>query len=959
MLPAVFKTVPIFCLTDNFIFNFQGIYLWGNRAPVVFQKFTIAEMNKHVQSHFNCYSSKQALKGFKSCVSLDKVKHEMWNRSYPTIIGDQTCTLLLMPNLAQPHWINIDCKEKLLVHIMCQVSSPAEYSYDGSFNKQTLHRTHSCSLGSFYKEAHCYAVLWYQNKTSAKKCRELKRRARLLVVADQPDFVKAAEFLLTCKIPILSFFDEQRQTVKMFSFVKDFISGRISAKEVNISRANGFEVYQEPQRQIMVGNVFPCLNQTYIPLLQVCDGEEDCPDDNHDEIFCQCNTKAVSTKKVHLCKVISDDQNKSRCGSLYFRNHLGMCQQYTTTIEKPKRTEEKPRIKTTQLPCSEYSSQSYETIDICLFSLDESKDLFPCKNGAHLENCEDFDCGIEFKCQKSYCILWSYVHDKKWDCPDGEDEHFSSKNGTLICKNMFKCKKTLHTCIHLGNICDSKMHCPFGDDESSCSLKAISCPQFCGCLHFAMYCESFTGHHFHQEYPFVFVRIHNSETKLLPLFMHFPMVKVLKLPNCNISTICSIRLPQNITDFDLSPNIITRVTSLCFELQQLKTLSLSSNQIQLIEANSLLNLPCLKELSLSHNLLVSLPDNVFHNIKSLKTLFLSSLQMADFPVKLFEGVELDRIETDDFHICCIAPPTALCNSKPPWYLPCGNLLPNHSISQAFISIAVASTICNLATSVLLILGKKKQAFAVSAVSINFTVVLYCVYLVLVWFTNIQHKHFYFSLECKWRTSFKCFLAFSLVLFHSFFHSICTLLLSVSRLMIVVSPMKTRFVRAKFVAKLVFLFTLVCLTLSSMCTVLVKAFLKILPHGLCLPFYDPTHKVLAIEALTIFLSFYLLLTPIAMPFIHAYLVYELSESKKKVQKATDQSNAGLVVQLFVLTATTVLCHFASISTYLYSHFANTYPIEIMGWATVTIVPTEACIYSGVFFVVNIRSLVKEK
>ena len=54
------------------------------------------------------------------------------------------------------------------------------------------------------------------------------------------------------------------------------------------------------------------------------------------------------------------------------------------------------------------------------------------------------ECNLNFKCQRYYCIPWSYLCDGKWDCPDGQDEsseEFCGEN--RICNNMFHCRKSV------------------------------------------------------------------------------------------------------------------------------------------------------------------------------------------------------------------------------------------------------------------------------------------------------------------------------------------------------------------------------------------------------------------------------------------------------------------------------------------------------------------------------------
>ena len=134
--------------------------------------------------------------------------------------------------------------------------------------------------------------------------------------------------------------------------------------------------------------------------------------------------------------------------------------------------------KPNQIPCRVGHSKCYEVYQICKYRLDLNRNLSPCRNGGHLENCRQFDCGVEFKCHRSYCISWSNVCDGNWDCPEGEDEMYEPVCGEMNrCLNMFKCRQYKHKCIHINNICDGRYDCPQKDDELYCDLKNATCPK--------------------------------------------------------------------------------------------------------------------------------------------------------------------------------------------------------------------------------------------------------------------------------------------------------------------------------------------------------------------------------------------------------------------------------------------------------------------------------------------------
>ena len=101
-------------------------------------------------------------------------------------------------------------------------------------------------------------------------------------------------------------------------------------------------------------------------------------------------------------------------------------------------------------------TRCFNFTDICHYKLNEENHIMPCRNGGHLENCEEFECNVMFKCPNYYCVPWTYVCDEKWDCPDGEDE-FNNEVciGESVCEKMFQCRNEHKKCISISNVCDN------------------------------------------------------------------------------------------------------------------------------------------------------------------------------------------------------------------------------------------------------------------------------------------------------------------------------------------------------------------------------------------------------------------------------------------------------------------------------------------------------------------------
>ncbi len=98
------------------------------------------------------------------------------------------------------------------------------------------------------------------------------------------------------------------------------------------------------------------------------------------------------------------------------------------------------------------------------------------------------------------------------DCPHGYDEYVGDKcRQYKNCHNMFRCRGIL-SCVHLGEICDTKSDCVFGDDELNCDLFNQQCPFSCVCTAYSLACEeqNITVHATSKVFPYLLVYLRNS-----------------------------------------------------------------------------------------------------------------------------------------------------------------------------------------------------------------------------------------------------------------------------------------------------------------------------------------------------------------------------------------------------------------------------------------------------------------
>ncbi len=621
------------------------------------------------------------------------------------------------------------------------------------------------------------------------------------------------------------------------------------------------------------------------------------------------------------------------------------------------------------LPCREGHSHCYDVSYICYFFIDKSGHIFPCRDGGNVFDCTSFDCNMRYKCLKSYCIPWIYVCDGKWDCPNGEDEHFPEICGkNKNCEGMFKCQfsdvYSKLSCIPLMKVCDKEFDCPSRNDELLCEINEVECPSNCLCLGLAIDCKFFqeTPMDFH---PFWLVSISGTPQdprSLIEALCQKPChILFLHLPGNNFEKICSIEFPKLAMLLNLRNNLIQALKNTCFaNHSHLKTLNLDTNKIAKISSKSFYNLPNLVFLNLTGNDLTVFPASFIVHSSNFKILSVNLMTFADISIKIFDTFQPHIIEVTDYHICCIKPGNATCTAEIPWHISCSNLLPSQVMTIFYIVMSSCILVFNIASILLhAITFKSQKTFVLTVFSIHVSDLVCIVYVSIVWISSLVFADTFFGKETWWKSSVPCFTAFGFCLWFAFLSQVMLLFFCISRLMVVVHPMATKFKRKKFVLKTIAAIYFLSFVVTLIIVLLMISISRSLPLNLCLPFVDPTKQVVLIKVLAWLMNTQTVIA-IIIPILHVVLVYNVFRSQKSVQKANSapESNIGLVVQLVLITVSIILCWLPANIIYITVMFLETYPIEMVIRSSVGIMPINSVFNPFILIVFGLRRYLKE-
>ncbi len=782
-------------------------------------------------------------------------KQIFFSSLYPHFSTEMSCTLMRLHNLAKPEWINIKCHDHFSAHFVCLYKEQLRTD-----SRNTNQKTNKfCSPFCVSHREKCFHFMWQDNSSW------LPNICHKHFVFNQTGELNF--FLNNFRLsPIVS----KKITFKLGMFLRYSTQFFVSP---------GFHVCLSKHRTISsIFNVFKCKDNTGISLVRICDCTVDCHD-NSDETYCTCDKVKNSTfcarnitrssdelclesphkdwkcfklpaeeTGIDLSPSISDAAtlpcHNLSADHILFNDLINDCGQ--NAEDEPLLRlllESKPSAhlscKTpSQIPCLTGHPKCYDIFDTCVYRKSSSNKLIPCRNGAHLENCRDFQCNMMFKCPKYYCIPWEYVCDGNWDCPEATEEVLFCEAHN--CSDMYKCTGRDTICVHLGKVCDEYENCPNGDDERNCKLKEFTCPGDCHCLLESFVCEETTLYDIKTLHYFVFVTIVNSAIDIQ--FLHtLNSAKYFVLIRMPVVISCKMLAHKQIIYLLLNFNNMNRIQQLCLtENTNTQNIQFSANNITEVQTKAFVNLTNLCYLNLSENLLTTFLKGTIVGVNCLTVLSLYGNHLKDIKGDAFENLCFQLLETKDFRLCCFVSGPTKCNLKRPWYISCSDLLPNNSLKIVFIVISTLIILFNILSMILSSASHRETSKSqiVVTIFINFVEAFLGIYLCIIWIADIIFQDDFVIKERHWRSGVACHVASSLVLLFNFGDPPMIFLMSLSRLMVVKYPMESKFKRTKFTSICASLIMITTSALSVLVSSLVGLLVSELSTTFCLIFVDP-------------------------------------------------------------------------------------------------------------------------
>ena len=748
-----------------------------------------------------------------------------------------------------------------------------------------------------------------------------------------------------------------------------------------------------------------CSSGEIISTLYFCDGQKDCSDGS-DESNCTCYIEGKVINDSNFCSEKCSQQIQCRCSTLFTNNFLTGCVSFKSkeildmkqgndsylaadhydcgNIQISKDAiddlifdcpngEDEPELKSIFLPykyrcpkpnmieCHPGHSKCYTNIEQCVYNLTIELRLMYCRNGQHLQSCEDAICISMFKCPCSYCIPHRYRCDGKWDCWNGYDESFCVFDR---CNNLFKCKSSV-ICVDTKNVCDATIDCPLGEDEMLCGV--THCISQCLCFNHGIYCDSISvissGDIFELLKNFIFIKLNDIKTELNSIDS-LTMAEILICSKSNISenNLCqSLDVKTNIKHLDLSGNIVKHVYSnqlLC--LEKVIQVILNDNKISSLTEYAFVHLQVLKFLDLGRNKIKLLKYCAFCNLVYLQYLNLLDNNIFQVSKTIFNSKQPILISTLNFHVCCATENTlSICTSKPSWPSSCNSLFSKIGLKAMawimILSIIFPNILSMLRIGYLLQRTEQVSEYEMFVFLINLCDLSTGCYILGIGIKDVISGDSYTETDLSWRSSIVCHgLAFILlcsVVLSAFF----MLTVSISRYRVVVNPFKKPFSISSI--KLISL----CIPISFLTSLVIVFIVRYQVEGLILlssplcTILGKTDESIGQQVVTITVSLYLLSVFLIITIIYCCLILLTKKSKTMINETKIKHRQRQMTRHVILVGiTNAMCWVPSSLFYLISFFVKEFPVFWLFFVTLFILPINSVLNPVIF---NLSDIIK--
>ncbi len=241
-------------------------------------------------------------------------------------IRDNSCAMLLLTNLAEPHWVSIQCDHKILSHVVCagRLNMSTATTHNSSFTQPV------CRKSSLFIDGGCFYFFSFTYKPHTGLSHSILRcplsEMHLLHGHNLSDFKKFYPLVRATSKPhfnLISF--DPFHVPTMFLYKRTWFTETFTVESLQNEINEGLSACASAPHFLGLKNelMFFCQSGFIISTIFVCDGNNDCRDlpgiASSDELDCTCKKKSE-----HFCKE-SCQNNSCKCSPLFVKSYDEKC----------------------------------------------------------------------------------------------------------------------------------------------------------------------------------------------------------------------------------------------------------------------------------------------------------------------------------------------------------------------------------------------------------------------------------------------------------------------------------------------------------------------------------------------------------------------------------------------------------------------------------------------------------
>ena len=181
--------------------------------------------------------------------------------------------------------------------------------------------------------------------------------------------------------------------------------------------------------------------------------------------------------------------------------------------------------------------------------------------------------------------------------------------------------------------------------------------------------------------------------------------------------------------------------------------------------------------------------------------------------------------------------------------------------------------------------------------------------------------------------------------------------SFMRLKSVMHPLEIKSKRTQEIIYQVSSIHLFSFTISLFITLMFQFIELQLPTSLCLPFIDPSGSSILSKVISWIVIMSQTICSVLISGMHILIFQKVKISKELIRKEYSDSIKKILYQLILTSTSNILCWFPTNVIYLSAMFLTTYPINLVIWTTVAVMPINSVINASIFLVTNLKNVLK--